>query len=195
LCGYPGRVQADARCRGGLTAVARVEVHVAAARYAVRHGALVERHRWQIGLANRPFSGAIAVARSTRPDAFGLVTRGDRADRMPDRALWRPVWLADHGYSADREDGTVAAVAKADGEDLPAVFAQLYPQEWRRTAMIPGLRHLITGWLREQDPDPGDRLGRAAIILGHGRALADDQWQVWAQISFALALDDTIKLA
>jgi hypothetical protein len=49
----------------------------------------------------------------------------------------------------------VSAVTKASYEDLPAVFAQLYPHEWRRAGMLPGLRPLIADWLREAAPRPG----------------------------------------
>ena len=71
-------------------------------------------------------------------------------------------------------------------------FARRFPQEWRRAAMIPGLRHRITVWLRKPNPDPAGRLKQAGNLLGHGRDLTDDQWQAWAKKAFALVSDDTI---
>ena len=88
----------------------------------------------------------------------------------------------------------VVALARVNDDALPAMFSELYPDEWRRAAMIPGLRQLMTGWLLEPDPDPARRLQQAALILGHGRAFTDGQWLVWAQVSFSLVLEDTIKL-
>jgi hypothetical protein len=89
---------------------------------------------------------------------------------------------------------TVLALARVNDGALLAVFSELYPDEWRRAAMIPGLRKLMTGWLLAPDPDPAGRIQQAAIILGHGRAFTDGQWLEWAQVSFALVLEDTIKL-
>jgi hypothetical protein len=88
----------------------------------------------------------------------------------------------------------VKALATVNDDALPAAFSERYPDEWRRAAMIPGLRKLMTGWLLAPDPDPAGRVQQAAIILGHGRALTDVQWLEWAQVSFALVLEDTIKL-
>jgi hypothetical protein len=88
----------------------------------------------------------------------------------------------------------VAAMTRGNDDALLAVFAQLYPHEWRRAAMIPGLRRLMAGWMQEPDPDPLRRLQRAAIILGHGREFTDAQWRAWALVSFALIWDDTIGL-
>jgi hypothetical protein len=69
------------------------------------------------------------------------------------------------------------------------MFARSYPREWRRAEMIPGLRRRVLDWVR-QIPDVQQGLQQAALMLGYGRPLDDDQWRAWAEGAFALLAVD-----
>jgi hypothetical protein len=73
-----------------------------------------------------------------------------------------------------------------------ALFAAEYPQQWRRTELIAGLRGRIVSQLDSCRAQDYARQRRSlGYLLGYGRDMSDEQWSAWAAAAFSWAVDAT----